>query len=79
MMFIVNSEKEEINDEDYDYGVEKIDYSVKVTKEEQIEALEKTTTQLKEEIKKEKGKLLKRMMIQILTMKLYQLKIYQSM
>jgi hypothetical protein len=57
---IINSEKQEINDEDYNNGVEHIDYSVKVTKEEQIEALEKTKLQLKEEIKREKTKVLKK-------------------
>jgi P4 family phage/plasmid primase-like protien len=57
---IINHEIQEINDEDYDHGIEKIDYSVKVTKEEQIKALEKTTTQLKEEVKKEKTKVIKK-------------------
>jgi hypothetical protein len=57
---IINSVKQEINDEDYDNGIEKVDYSIKVTKEEQIEALEKTKSQLKEEIKKEKRKVIKK-------------------
>ena len=45
---IVDLKEKEINDEDYDNGVEKVDFSVKLTIEEQIEALQKTIKQLQE-------------------------------